>query len=151
MKVTDRRLFTNDGELRDEYRHLKDAKVPEVTARPVEPAATTPPQAPAKTEVPPLPVVKGYPEPDPQGPSFFDLVGMIAEPASIYLREASMGRSGELRAAAQQDQNLQLARLHIDLLAILREKTAPELPSQELVMLDDLIGRLRAGFVQVQG
>lgn len=151
MKVTDRRLFTTEGELREEYRHLEDAKAPEVTARPTESPAEVAAAAPPKAEVPPLPEVKGYPEPNAQGPTFFDLVGMIAEPAPIYLREASMGRSGELRAAAQQDQNLQLARLHIDLLAILREKTAPELSAQELAMIDDLIGRLRAGYVQVQG
>ena len=84
-------------------------------------------------------------------PGFFDLVGMIAEPAGIYLREASMGRSGELRAATQQDQNLQLAKLHIDLLGVLREKSAPQLEARELAALDDLLVRLQTGFVQIQG
>ena len=153
MKVTDRRLFTTDGELRDEYRHLENASAPDVEAKPREPEVDeSPAPAPVAADVPEAPQVAGYPEPDgQQQPGFFDLVGMIAEPAGIYLREASMGRSGELRAATQQDQNLQLAKLHIDLLGVLREKSAPQLEARELAALDDLLVRLQTGFVQIQG
>ena len=42
MKVTDRRLFTTDGELRDEYRHLENASAPDVAARPREAEAAEP-------------------------------------------------------------------------------------------------------------
>lgn len=152
MKVTDRRLFTTDGELKDEFRHLENAEVPDVAARPVtEEESSAAPVKPA-VEVPDAPDVPGYPAADSatQQPTFFDLVSMIAEPASIYLREASMGRSGELRAASQQEQNLQLARLHIDLLAVLRDKAAPQLDDRELATLDDLLVRLKSGFVQIQ-
>lgn len=151
MKVTDRRLFNPDGEIRDEYRQEiedREAAPPEPVAEPAEVQPPEPSQPAPALE--PLPEVEGYPAPSPQGPTFFELIGLIAEPASIYLREASMGRSGELRAAQQQEQNLELARLHIDLLGVLRERTAGQLDAREQGMLDDLIQRLRMGFVQIQ-
>lgn len=168
MKVTDHRMFTLDGELRDEYRHLSDAKPAETRApREPEPERSAPPPARAGASpiqnpgapdlgggarrAPERPV-EGYPEaPAAGGPSFFDLVGLLAEPASIYLREAQVGEVGTVAAQAQAEQNLELARLHIDLLSMLREKTAGNLDAREEAMIDDVIYRLRMGYVQVQG
>ena len=81
----------------------------------------------------------------PGSPSFFDLVGLLAEPASIYLREA---RSAAPQAAAQ---SLELARLHIDLLAILQDKTQGNLTPEENAMLRDVAYQLRSGFVGLRG
>ena len=150
LKVHDRRLFTPDGELRDEFSHLKDAKAPDptVSRTPEEPSSA----APEEPEYPPIPDdVKGYEKvAGGRGPAFMDLLSMLAEPASLYLREASMGKSGDLRAASQADQNLQLAQVHIDLLGVLREKTLHHLAPDERQMLDDLIFRLQSGFVQIK-
>lgn len=152
LKVHDRRLFTPDGELREEFRHLEDAEAPDPTAATVveEPVAEEPPAVAAS--FPPIPDdVEGYEQAgDGRGPSFMDLIGMLAEPASLYLREASMGRSGDLRAASKTDQNLQLAQVHIDLLGVLRSKSAGQLEAAERQMLDDVIFRLQSGFVQIQ-
>ena len=73
-------------------------------------------------EVPPI-ELPGTP-PELGGPTFFDLVAMIAEPVAIYLGDAELpdGRSME---------NLEMARLHIDLLDVLRQKTAGRLDRQE--------------------
>lgn len=79
-----------------------------------------------------------------------DLIGMLAEPASLYLREASAGRGGDLRSASKTDQNLQLAQVHIDLLGVLRSKSVSQLEPAERQMLDDVIFRLQSGFVQIQ-
>lgn len=150
LKVHDRRLFTSDGELRDEFSHLKDAEAPDPTvSRPPEEPSQA---APAEPDYPPVPEdVQGYEKTaGGRGPAFMDLLSMLAEPASLYLREASMGRSGDLRAASQADQNLQLAQVHIDLLSVLREKTLHHLEPNERQMLDDMIFRLQSGFVQIK-
>lgn len=151
LKVNDRRLFTPDGELRDEFQHLQNAEAPDPRAAVVEEPTEEAPQ-PATPEYPPIPDdVQGYePTGGGRGPSFVDLIGMLAEPASLYLREASMGRSGDLRSASQADQNLQLAQVHIDLLSVLRSKSLHHLEANERQMLDDMIFRLQTGFVQVK-
>jgi hypothetical protein len=71
-------------------------------------------------------------------------VAILAEPVSLYLGDARLpdGRTME---------NLEMARLHIDLLAVLRDKTAGNLTAQELAFLEDLLYRLRVRYVQKQG
>lgn len=158
LKVTDRRMFNADGQLRDEFSHVKATEpqpgaVPEPTAA-AEPAPAPEPeeQVARVPEIPPLREVPGYPAPSAsQGPRFLDLIGLLAEPASLYLKEAQGAQSGELRAVSQAAQNLELARLHIDLLVVLREKSAAQLDLQERAMLDDVIYRLRMTYVQIQG
>lgn len=152
LKVHDRRLFTSDGELRDEFRHLEGAEAPNPTAVQTEEAAAPIVEPPApKADYPAIPDdVEGYTKPTGgREPTVMDLIGMLAEPASLYLREASMGRGGDLRAASQTDQNLQLAQVHIDLLSVLRSKTLSHLDANERSMLDDVIQRLQTGFVQI--
>ena len=72
-------------------------------------------------------------------------MGLLAEPVSMYLREAQAAGPG---AAAQ---SLELARLHIDLLGVLQEKTQGNLSSEEKAMLDDVVFRLRGGYVGLRG
>ena len=77
-------------------------------------------------------------------PSFYDLVAVLAEPASLYLGDLTLpdGTSAE---------NLEMARLHIDLLAVLRQRTAGNLSAQESAFLEDLLYRFRVRFVQKRG
>ena len=79
------------------------------------------------------------------GPGFFDLVGLLAEPASVYLRDA---RAGNPQTAAQ---SLELASLHIDLLGVLKDKTRNNLAHDEAAMLEDVIYQLRSAFVETRG
>ncbi len=160
VQVTDRRMFTLDGELRDEFQYLADEtraprKAAEPAASPGPPPAAPPPAAPqpaAPAAPPGAPQVEGYPDrPASAGPGILDLVGLLAEPASIYLREASSEDLGTMVGDAQRDQNLELARLHIDLLEVLQQKTASNLDHQERAMLDDVIYRLRLAYVQTRG
>ena len=149
IKVTDRRMFTADGELREEFKDLESSTA---TSTATEPTAT--PMTAAQPAVPdPQPVqapaaalpgdASSAPPnaPEADGPSFFDLIGLLAEPASIYLREA---RAADPQTAAQ---SLQMAGLHIELLAVLRDKTQGNLSPTEGKMLDDVVYQLRSGYV----
>lgn len=220
IKITDKRMFTADGELRQEYRFLDEkSTAPEATpaataavdaaagapaaavppARPPGPAGLGTPAAPptardaaggraepsaapssgraagkagapgrgepypeerqgrpARSERPERPEAAGggagesgvrleIPGSPPDlGASFYDLAAMLAEPVAIYLGDLELpdGESAE---------NLEMARLHIDLLDILRQKTAGNLTAQESAFLEDLLYRLRVRYVQKRG
>jgi hypothetical protein len=169
MKVTDKRMFTADGELREEFRHLEaerargqepPAAIPAPEPPPPQPPPPPPPPPPAGAEardmtggsLPGLPsegsgrahVELPTTPPEMGGPSFFDLVGLIAEPVAIYLGDVRLpdGESAE---------NLEVARFHIDLLDVLRQRTAGNLSAQEASVLEDVLYRLRLRYVQKRG
>ena len=161
LKVTDKRMFTPEGELKEEYRFLHEKSTaeeiaepaPEPVAGPVPGGGREPLREPARHAPEP-----DYYEPAPQGaplelpmdpsemdgPSFYDLVAMMAEPVPIYLGDARLP-DGQVAT------NLEMARLHIDLLDILRQKTAGNLSAQERAFLEDLLYRLRVRYVQKRG
>jgi hypothetical protein len=148
IKVTDKRMFTPEGELREEYRFLSEKSTPEA-----DPAAPPPPPEPARPEPEPAAPRRAATlemdmEDDPRfgpgpGPGFYDLAAMLAEPAAIYLGDAPL-------PDGQWAENLEMARLHIDLLDVLRQKTAGNLSAQESAFLEDLLYRLRVRYVQKQ-
>jgi hypothetical protein len=145
IKVTDKRMFTQEGELRDEFRFLDGTKASEVIAagEGVE-ASTGPRQAPSPSQPKPPPpaAVPSLQQPGSVGsPTFFDLVAVLAEPATLYLGEATLpdGRRVE---------DPELARLHIDLLELLSQKTRGNLSQQEQAFVEDLLYRLRLCYVQ---
>jgi hypothetical protein len=177
LKVTDKRMFTADGELREEVRHLDDetpavAESPGETALPSEPEdgpreepdspppstseAGGAPRPAAAPEVPPAATEHDPPAEDsprieipstPGGlgtPTFLDLVTLLAEPIALYLGDAELpnGESAE---------NLEMARLHIDLLDVLRRTTAGNLEVGEARVLEDLLYRCRLRYVQKRG
>lgn len=155
IKVTDKRMFTPEGDLKEEYRFLGEKSTSAAQAEPApapEPRAERGPapreahrepprRAPEPHPEPASPL--DYPEEPPElgGPSFYDLVAMMAEPVPIYLGDA---RLPDGQAAT----NLEMARLHIDLLEILQQKTAGNLTPQERAFLEDLLYRLRVRYVQ---
>jgi hypothetical protein len=205
IKITDKRMFTADGELREEYRFLNEKS----TAEPPAPAGAAPATSEAgeagEATAPPPPGAatgSGVTEPagghpgaggapagrgaerggreagrpsrspaaaDPGdlgddlmdrrepsgrvelpgtppglGPSFYDLAALLAEPVPIYLGDVELpdGQSAE---------NIEMARLYIDLLDVLRQKTAGNLTAQEAAFLEDLLYRLRVRYVQKRG
>jgi hypothetical protein len=68
----------------------------------------------------------------------------LAEPASVYMRNA-------VQSPAEASQSLEVARLYIDLLDVLRKKSAGNLTAQESDMLEDALQQLRLGYVQTKG
>jgi hypothetical protein len=203
IKITDRRIFTPDGQLREEYRFLDEKSTAAEAPAEAPEAAAGAASAPAAGAVqgaagggaggdrgrragapPPAPAAAGGPAGGPPagspsgggaawegayapqppqaqhgageyssarlelpgtppglGPSFFDLAAMLAEPIPIYLGDVDLpdGQSAE---------NLEMARLYIDLLDVLRQKTAGNLTAQESAFLEDLLYRLRVRYVQ---
>lgn len=146
IKITDKRMFTPTGELREEYRFLGEKSTP-----PAAPVATATLLEPSP-EPPRLEAARDedyadfdFPGAPPElGPSFFDLAAMLAEPAAIYLGDAPL-------PDGQWAENLEMAQLHIDLLDVLRQKSAGNLTAQESAFLEDLLYRLRVRYVQKRG
>lgn len=157
IRVKDRRMFTTDGELREEYRELMSRpaeKPPEnPAAENAESRATPPPAknpaptsaaeaakaAPAKAapaKIPPAPIETE------SGATFQDLIALLAQSASAYLQQAAR-LPLEHRA-----ESIDLARMHIDLLVILKSKTEGNLDAMEQALLDDVVYRLRLAAVE---
>ena len=137
LKVTDRRLFTADGRLREEAEEI--AEEPEVEA--------TPEEAPQVEEEPQAedPGFERQPVEEPEGVDFTVLVNAMAQPALIFLGEIPHPGTG------QPEVNLEQARLQIDLLTVLRAKTRGNLSSEEDGLLDRLLYQLQLLYVERSG
>lgn len=158
IKVTDRRMFTADGELREEYRDLGKGSVerpgagtPDATptappSRPPEPGAAPGKESivapdgtrPAPTEGKAAGATK--PETYPSGARFEELVALLAQTTATFLQQATRPDT--------RSESLEQAQLYFDLLEILKDRTAGNLSSREQAMLDDAIRQLRMGFAQ---
>ncbi len=153
IKVTDRRMFTPEGELREPY---KDAGLQETRADTSEgttapkPSQTAPsPAAPPSAAVTAPPASQATPAQEPEEPeellesgaTFQDLIGLLGQSASVYLAQSAqrLEKRGEM---------LEMARMHVDLLAILKQKTKGNLAAEEAALLDDALYQLRMAFVQ---
>lgn len=153
LKVNDKRMFSADGELREEFRHLEDAepRSPEVREEradapeesPTEATPSEPEQTPADSERP-----AEQPPASPAGAasvpgelSILDLVGLLAEHTALYLGEAQLPDGQSVR-------DLSAAKLHLDLLDVLRAKTAGNLSEEEARVLEDILYRLRMLYVE---
>jgi hypothetical protein len=135
MKITDKRMFTADGELREDE--------PEKDQAGPQPDASQEAASEAEVAPEPEPSLK---EGDqiPREATFAHLVAVLAEPVALYLGDMELpdGRSA---------QNLDLARFHIDLLSVLKDKTAASLTAEESAGLEELLYGLRLRYVQKRG
>jgi hypothetical protein len=151
-------MFTDDGELREEYRFLEQQKAggaapaaeqPPPVAEPDnaasaaearasgadQAASARPSRGAGAAEAPRMPPRGG------QSPGFMDLVAVLAEPIAFLLGDAQL-------PDGQSAQDLPRARLHIDLLAVLQEKTRGNVSEQETAVLEDLLAQLRMRYVE---
>ena len=138
IKVTDKRLFTQEGDLKEEYRHLEEEESVSAPVPDSNETAGPSTSEPAGNEPPLIGSPSSETEP---APSFFDLVAAVAQPIALYLGDVKMpdGESME---------NLQLARLHIDLLEVLQQRSAGNLNDQETAFLEDFLYQLRLRYVE---
>ncbi|HVS65078.1 MAG TPA: DUF1844 domain-containing protein [Thermoanaerobaculia bacterium] len=156
IKVTDRRMFTQDGELREDAEELDSDEDGERDGdeEPARQASTGSGRAMEEPR-------RRVEEPASAGPStfssgpgaqpsagapggeisFLDLVGLLAEPIALYLGDLAMP-NGERTV------DLDQARVYIDLLGILQEKTRGNLSREEEAVLTDLVYRLKMRYVQ---
>ncbi len=122
IKVFDRRLFTPEGEIREEARAEME-KADESSKEPV------PPPTPA-AEVPPEPVT-------PTNPAFLRLLDILDPTASFSLQEFADPATGKRQV------DLAGARQIIDSLLALKEKTRGRLSFEESDALEGLAGELQ--------
>ena len=158
IKVTDKRMFTADGELREGFRHLDEAGRGSAAAVEAEKPPTTE-EIPVADTDPGAEAHEVVPEPQPAGagdvgdslppgalgsPGFMELVGVLAEPIAIYLGDAKLPDGST-------EENLDAARFYIDMLEVLRSKTTGNLSAEEASVLHDLLYQLRMRYVRKRG
>jgi hypothetical protein len=138
LKVTDRRLFTSEGELRGEIDEAAEpdtensAATPEREAEARDEAGEQPHEGPG---------FRHRPVEEPQGVDFTMLINAMAQPALIFLGEIAHPGTGKPEI------NLEQARLQIDLLDLLRVKCRGNLTREEDGLLDRMLYQLRMLFV----
>jgi hypothetical protein len=158
LKVTDKRMFTPDGELRDEYKELEAAAAAKRRAEadaPVAAPSNAPSgaaqsaAAPSRLAAPgPAPGSPAQPQPAktapapayPSGAQFEDLVALLAQTTVTFLQQTSRPEGRR--------ENLDQAQLYLDLLGILDDKTTGNLVPAEKAMLQDALRQLRLAFAQ---
>ncbi len=123
IKVTDKRLFTADGDLREEFRD---------TVKPADPMQPRP--EPPKQAAPEPPKKERKPrESDPVSESMFmNLIELLVYQASVALGS----------------QQIEGARQLIDIVDMLAEKTAGNLTPSEAEFLESRRGALKLAYVQ---
>lgn len=134
FKVVDRRLFTDDGQLRKEAveeearEAVKDAEV----AKKVPPAESPTPAADAPAVEPPK-----------RSPAFENLIRMLGSNAAMVLGAYADPRTGQ--PVIDPD----AARELIDMLDALHEKTKGNLAPEEDSILLDLVGKLKLTYLEI--
>jgi len=165
IKVTDKRRFTAEGEIREGLRDQEvgtDASGDRPEPKRVdEPSRAEPPRAEPKTQETPLPQASasefpteppreparrqpGTEDGDLPAPTFVDLIGLLAQPIAMFLGDASL-------PGGEAEENLPLARFHIDLLDLVQTKTKGNIDSEEAKLLEDLLFQLRMRYVEKVG
>ena len=126
IKVVDRRLFTADGEVREDVKAelAEPEPAPAAPAAPAE-AAPSPAEPPAATS-----------------PAFLALLDMLAQTGLLYLE-------GVPDAAGRRQPNVAGARQIVDALLALREKTRGKLSFEETDALDGILGELQIVFTRL--
>jgi hypothetical protein len=155
--VTDRRLFTTDGELRSETAQTETV---ESAAQPSRPQAAAPPEP----EMPPAPTASeqqqqadAYRKSSTELDSRVELSGHSAKDLEMTFERfiASLYMSAMLQLGLMQEQGGQPridligARQTIDTLSLIQEKTKGNLTSAEQAFLQNCLYELRMAYVEV--
>jgi len=139
LKVTDRRLFTLDGQLREELPEVEEPTPQE------EPEAARQASEEPEAESREAAGFEHRPLDEPEGVDFTMLINAMAQPALIFLGEIAHPGTGEPEV------NLEQARLQIDLLDLLRIKSRGNLTPDEESLLDRMLYQLRMLYVARSG
>lgn len=149
IKVTDKRIFTPEGELRDEYKGEIKPSDPAVTPppRPAEPAkeAQPPEQRRSADEVPGSQERRNRSIADKAqnpGTPLTDFVEPLI--AQAYMSLGMLRNPNEAKTTI----DVRAARQMIEILTMLKEKTAGNLTPDEEDFLDTHLGELKLAFVQ---
>lgn len=142
--VSDKRLFTKDGERRETEDRTATTNQPEAERTPPPQASATPPEPPPAPPPAERPAVA---EPPPQQEEltidFSTYVVMLANTVMMLL--------GQVPDPATQQRYLDLpqAKHTIDILMMLRDKTRGNLTAEEAKLLEDVMPQLQMAYVSV--
>ena len=149
LKVTDKRIFTAEGDIREEFRNDIHPADPATIIAPPPEAAAPPPEA--------KPEAKAAPKSKPAEPkekrSISDRAGSPETPFANFIEpliaQAYMSL-GMLRNPYQPQAKIDpgAARQMIDILNLLQEKTAGNLTPEEEDFLTTHLGELKLAYVQ---
>jgi hypothetical protein len=148
IKVTDKRLFTADGEVREEFR--QEIKPADPTTKPVERPAAKPEKIPPPA--PPKPV-EGSPTGQERRRTLADKAANPGTPFSNFIEpliaQAYMSL-GMLRNPYQPQTKIDAAaaRQMIEIITLLEEKTRGNLTPEEDDFVSTHLGELKLAFVQ---
>ena len=145
LKVTDRRLFAADGQLRDGVDVEAEAEAESPDAGPEPTTGDSRPEEPREepaAESVPETGFQRQPLDEPEGVDFTMLINAMAQPALLFLGEIPHPGTG----AAQVD--LEQARLQIDMLQLLRVKCRGNISREEESLLDRILYQLRMLYVE---
>jgi hypothetical protein len=140
IKVTDRRLFTEDGTLRRDVVESEEEDTIEQAGSP----ETTASDGAARNDSDATREQAGFEHrslEEPEGVDFTMLINAMAQPALIFLGEVSHPGTG------RPEINLEQARVQIDLLDVLRIKCRGNLTAEEEGLLDRILYQLRMLYV----
>ncbi len=134
FKVVDRRLFTAEGELREEavQQERKEQMAAEVAAKAHPKSSEAPTQQTAAKQEAPQPLA-----------AFKNLISLIAESAVMYAGAYADQRTGEPIVEPEALRNI------IDMLDALREKTRGNLTPEEENLIIDLAGKLKMTYLEI--
>lgn len=139
FRVIDRRLFTTEGELREDAREQIEQE-----QKSEQKSAEAKPEPKAVGEKQPQPAAVPEPAEKPlRSPSFEMLVDLIARNAVALLGGITDPRTG------QPMMDLEGAREIVDMLDALREKTRGNLAPEEEQLLLDVIGSLKMSYLEL--
>lgn len=141
FRVIDRRLFTPEGELREEAREQiqqeeKGVMPPSADAKPSKPA-------PAETKAGASAPAAEAAEPPRRSQAFELLIDLVARNAVAMLGGMTDPRTGRPMV------DLEAAREIVDMLDALREKTRGNLAPEEDQLLLDVIGSLKLSYLEM--
>jgi len=146
IKVTDKRMFTPDGRLREEFeQELADAPAAEEPAAAPEPTPSAPEPAPEPAPDPAAaPSLNLPPAPDKAPPGLLELVEFLSGWALACMGDVPLP-DGRLA------RDLDGARFYIDLLGALHERFGKRLGAQELHFVESYLDQLRLRYVSRRG
>lgn len=134
FKVIDRRLFTEQGELRQEALEEEAREAVKEAAVPKEPTAPASPVAPSEAPAAESPK---------RSAAFESLIRMLGSNAAMVLGAYADPRTGQPMIDPD------AARELIDMLDALHEKTKGNLAPEEDTILLDLLGKLKLTYLEV--
>jgi len=141
FKVTDRRQFTDEGEVRDPQQPDAGEQAPPQKEEP--PKASPEEKAEASQESSQKEEAEPTGEQDPgQGVNFASFLLSLATTGMVHLGEIPEPSSG------QKMEDLGAARQMIDILGILKEKTEGNLSAEEDHLLENVLYELRLKFME---